>query len=390
MQLPILLALSLGHLVVDLSQGGLTFLLPFFKEALGLSYTAVGALMMTSQLSSSVVQPIFGLWSDRHNLRWLLPLGCLVGGLGIALSGLTKSFPALLAVVGVGGLGVAAYHPEGSKATRWASGARRVTSMGIFAVGGNLGFSLGPLFAGLLYGLAGLKGTVGFLVPAAATALVLWVLLPRLRELEGGQLQAAKALPQDAQPEVLPFGYLPVVILLAVVFFRSWIHLGLTTYIPLYYVSHLGGDPLQARNFQTVFLLSGVAGTLIGSPLVERWDLKRALFASMAAQVPLILPLPQATGFWPYVLLAASGFTLISTFSVTVVLGQELLPRHLGLASGLMLGFSVGTGGLGLTILGAVADAWGVPQALNLLGLLPALAAGLVWLLPRPRLLHAA
>jgi len=88
--------------------------------------------------------------------------------------------------------------------------------------------------------------------------------------------------------------------------------------------------------------------------------------------------------------LAASGFTLISTFSVTVVLGQELLPRHLGLASGLMLGFSVGTGGLGLTILGAVADAWGVPQALNLLGLLPALAAGLVWLLPRPRLLHAA
>lgn len=405
MRLSILLLLSLGHLVVDLTQGGLPFLLPFFKEAFGLSYTAVGVVVLLSNLSSSIVQPLFGYWSDRRSLRWLLPTGCLLAGTGIGLAGFAPGYAPLLALVVLSGLGVAAYHPEASKVARRASGRYRATSMAVFSVGGNLGFGLGPLLAAYGYARAGLAGSLTFVWPAVAMFLLLCLLLPRIRGLGSPEaLSPAGAVASGPGQEAtaatvanpsagsaaaaerrgnLPYGYAPVLALIAIVVLRSWVHAGLTNYIPLYYVTYLGGSETLARDLQTVFLLSGALGTLVGAPLADRWGLKTLVTLSMAAQVPLIYFFPAAHGFWLHLMLAASGFLVISTFAVTVVLGQELLPRHVGLASGLMLGFGIGTGGLGVTVMGAVADAWGVPVALSLLSFLPALAVALTHFLPR-------
>jgi len=393
MQLSLLLLLSLGHLMVDLAQGALPFFLPFFKEAFGLSYTAVGAIMMGANLSSSVIQPVIGLWSDRGSRSWLLPLGCLVAGLGIGLTGLSPNYFTLMLLTVFCGLGVAAYHPEASKTARWASGPQRATSMAVFSVGGNFGFGLGPLFGGLLFAWAGLRGTPGLILPAAAIALILWAVQPRIRALAA--VHQARPVPPPSGPQLdpvpaagaaaPPYGYLPVVLLLLAVCFRSWVHAGLSTYIPLYYVSYLGGDPMHARDLQTAFLLSGAAGTLVGSPLADRWGLKNLMILSMIAQIPLIWLFPQTHGLWLYLVLAATGFLGISTFAATVVLGQELLPNRLGLASGLMLGFAVGTGGLGVTLLGMVADSFGVPAALRVLALLPAAALFLILFVPEPK-----
>lgn len=387
MQLPILLLLSIGHLVVDLNQGGLPFFLPFFKQTFGLSYAAVGTITLASNLSSSIVQPLFGLLSDRWNLRWLLPLGCLLGGIGIGLSGLSPNYYALLLLAVLSGLGVAAYHPEASKVAHQASGPNRATSMAVFSVGGNLGFGLGPLLAGYLYAHSGLSGTAGFVLPAALMFIILLFLI-RTKPVARGQAKtaargntAAHAIPATSSRP--PYGYLPIIILLAVVVLRSWVHAGLTNYIPLYYVTYLGGDPALASKLQTVFLVSGAIGTLVGSPLADRWGLRNLIFLSMAAQVPLVYLFPHTSGPALYAILAASGFFIISTFATTVVLGQELLPSNVGLASGLMLGFGIGTGGLGVILMGAIADRWGVPTALSLLSLLPALAVALTFLLPR-------
>lgn len=396
MRFPILLLLSIGHLVVDLNQGGLPFFLPFFKEAFSLSYTAAGTITLASNLSSSIIQPLFGLLSDRRNLRWLLPAGCLLGGVGIGLSGLSPSYGFLLLLAVLSGLGVAAYHPEASKVAHWASGPNRATSMAVFSVGGNLGFGLGPLFAGYLYARAGLAGSVGFILPAAVMFLVLWLVTSKAkpagteehrktRPAVGSDKDAspAAAARPDLPPAPPPYGYVPVVLLLGIVILRSWVHAGLTTYIPFYYVTYLGGDPAHASRLQTVFLVSGAVGTLVGSPLADRWGLKNLILLSMAAQVPLVYLFPHAQGFWLYAILAASGFLIISTFATTVVLGQELLPRSIGLASGLMMGFGIGTGGLGVILMGAVADTWGVPVALSLLSILPALAMSLAFWLPQ-------
>jgi FSR family fosmidomycin resistance protein-like MFS transporter len=282
--------------------------------------------------------------------------------------------------------------------------------MAVFSVGGNLGVGLGPLCASYFYARAGSAGSLWFILPAGIASLVLCLLLPKITAIAREYASRTPSYPAITAISVagqefslpltaghtgrpaassarvnraVPYGYFPVVILVSIVILRSWVHAGLTNYIPLYYISYLGGDQAHVRNLQAVFLLSGAIGTLVGSPLADRWGLKTLITLSMAAQVPLIYFFPYLQGPWLYAILAASGFLVISTFASTVVFGQELLPRHVGLASGLMLGLGIGTGGLGVTLMGAVADTWGVPAALSLLGFLPAIAVVLTFFLPR-------
>src|SRR5207247_6018031 len=140
-----MVALAGGHLGTDLSNGSLPALLPFLTDRFALSYTLAAALMLASAAASSLVQPLFGLWSDRRGASWLLPGGVAVAGVGIALAAAAPSYWLVLTLVVVSGLGIAAYHPEGSKFAAYASGRRRASGMGAFAIGGNLGLGLGPI-----------------------------------------------------------------------------------------------------------------------------------------------------------------------------------------------------------------------------------------------------
>ena len=157
--------LSAGHLFTDIAQGSIPALLPFLIARNHLSYAAASALVLAATISSSVIQPLFGHFSDRHSLPWLMPLGPGLGGLGVALVGIAPSYGLTFAAVVLSGVGVAAFHPEGSRFANYVSGARRASGMSLFSVGGNVGFALGPVVVTPLVLAFGLHGTLLVLIP---------------------------------------------------------------------------------------------------------------------------------------------------------------------------------------------------------------------------------
>ncbi|HHW41776.1 MAG TPA: MFS transporter [Syntrophomonadaceae bacterium] len=375
--------LGTGHAVTDINQGALTVILTFFPH---LSQLQVGAAMLAFNLSSSVIQPLFGIFSDRFRAAWLIPLGCLFAGLGMAFTGFTGGYLPLLLAVLISGLGVAAYHPEGSKFARFASGERKASGMSLFSVGGNFGFAAGPVLAGLFYKLAGLQGTAGFLVLSGIMALLLWINLPAIvRTQTADRMPVAAAVGHTFSkktPGDIGKALIPVFLLVLVVIMRSWTHLGIVTFLPQYYVRYLHHTHTYAAAVVSLFLLAGAFGTLVGGPLADRWGLKTMIMLSMALLVPLLYLLDHLRGVWLILIVALTGFTIISTFAVTVVFGQELLPHNVGLASGLTLGFGIGMGGVGTTLLGWVADRWGLPAAFHVMIIFPVIGLLLTMLLP--------
>ncbi len=365
--LKVLLLLSSGHLVTDLYQGALPVILPFLKAKLMLSYTATGTILLVGTLTSSVIQPLFGYISDRKEKPLLLPLGCLCAGLGFSMLALPSSFALVLPLVVVSGLGIASYHPEGFRTAHFFTGEKKVTGMSIFSVGGNLGFAIGPLLALFVVQTFGFERLPVMLTPAlvfVATILLFWraITIPRTAaQAEGSARQAGKGTAQ----------WFSLFVLICVVVMRSWVQVGLLTYIPFYFMDVLKGDVLQAGTLVTTFLTGGAVGTLAGAPLADRWGHKRYLILSMFLS-SLLMPLFFVTeGLLLFAVLGLLGMILISTFSVTIVMAQHLIPQGLGVASGLMAGFAIGTGGICVTLLGVIADHFGVPAALQSIMALP-------------------
>lgn len=366
MQVMLLFLLSLGHLVTDLSGGTFPMLLPVLKSELHLSYTALGTLVLAGNLSSSVAQPLFGIWSDRVASRWLLPLGCSLSALGIVLAGLGSGYPLILFGVLLSGIGSAAYHPEGSKQSFLVAGSQKATALSIYSVGGNIGYGLGPAFASFLLTMAGRKGMIGLLLPALVTALLLYFFIPAMKRAETERFSRDTEL---ATPHAVASGgkvmWSALVLITLIVTIRSWVHVGVTTFVPLYYVNVLGQSSRFTSNLLTIFLLAGAFGTVLGRPLADRVGTKKFLYISMISTIPALACLPYAGGFWSFLLSGWSCFALISSFSTTLVYAQELMPGRVGLASGIMLGFAFGLGGLGALLLGKAADIWSVSPVLK-------------------------
>ncbi len=364
--LSILLILSFGHLATDLCQGAIPAILPFLKAKLSLSYATTGTIMLVSNVTSSVVQPLFGYLSDKKEKAFLLPVGCFCAGLGLSLLSIPDHYVLVLMLVTLSGFGIASYHPEGFKTARFFTGDKMATGLSVFTVGGNVGFALGPVAALLIITRFGLDYLPLMLLFSLVFLLLLfgaWRTLAHARPVTSTKGSARAEVPKGA--------YLSVGLIVAVVVMRSWIHFGLMTYIPFYYIDYLKGDALHAGTLVSVFLIGGAVGTLAGAPLADRMGYKRYLILSMALTSALLPLIFVASGPMLFVALAALGMVLISSFTVTVLMAQELLPRHLGVASGLMVGFAIGTGGIGVTILGVIADHFGVPVALKSIMLLP-------------------
>jgi MFS transporter, FSR family, fosmidomycin resistance protein len=366
----VLALLSVAHLVTDVNQGALPALLPFFKESLNLSYTLAGVILLLGNISSSVIQPAFGYISDKHPTKWFLTIAPLIACLGLGLTGLAPSYFPLLICVIVSGTGVASFHPEGYKTAHFFTGEKKATGMAIFSVGGNLGMGLGPIFALTLIHTFGGKGTTAMVVPGILMAGALLL----LTSWQTPSTPSPSAQKKSEKKEPLsPKTKRSLLILIGVVIFRYWTQLGLLAYIPFYYIDTLKGNPIYVGALTSTFLMAGAAGTLIGGPLADRWGHRKFLSITMILVVPLLLLFYTMKGPILFVILGITGMALICTFSVTVVMGQALLPQRLGMASGLMVGFSVGTGGVGVTLLGMIADAWGVPAAMNSILILPVL-----------------
>jgi MFS transporter, FSR family, fosmidomycin resistance protein len=379
-----LLLLSLGHMVTDINQGGLPILLPFLKDAFGLSYAAAGALIMTSNLTSSIVQPVFGYFTDRWGAIWLLPTGVLMACFGFSLVGFSPNYPFLLIAVLMSGLGVAAYHPEGFKTARFFTGDKKATGMAVFAVGGSLGFSVAPMFVIAAYTWLGLKGTALSALPGVVTGVLLLASLPWL---SAPQRMRSETTSRTGAAGMIPIRkrWVPLTLLISAVTVRSWVQMGMMTFLPFYFVNVLKSDPVMVGKLLTVFLVSGAVGTLLGAPVADRIGHKKFFVLGMIPLAPLLWLFLQLEGWPALALIGLIGFVLVSNFSVTIVMAQQILPDRLGMASGLMVGFAIGTGGIGATILGSVADHWGVMRVLEIVACLPVLGVIFAALIPYPQ-----
>jgi MFS transporter, FSR family, fosmidomycin resistance protein len=374
--------LSAGHLFTDVAQGSVPALLPFLIAKDHLSYAAASALVLAATISSSVIQPVFGHLSDRRSLPWLMPIGPALGGIGIALAGIAPSYGLTFAAIVVSGIGVAAFHPEGSRFANYVSGARRASGMSLFSVGGNIGFALGPVIVTPLMLVFGLSGTLFVLIPTLLMATVLVVELPRLTgfrtDVNAGRVQ------REQQPE----RWGPFTILAGVIALRSFVYFGLVTFIPLYYVHVLHAGKAVGNAALSAMLVGGAAGTLIGGPMADRFGRRAVLIGSMALLPPLVVAFLVSGPLGAAVFATAAGAATVSTFAVTIVMGQEFLPGRLGVSAGVTIGLSIGLGGVGAPLLGLVADADGLRTVFEVIAVLPLLALALSLALPGRRRVH--
>jgi FSR family fosmidomycin resistance protein-like MFS transporter len=367
--------LSAGHLFTDVSQGSIPALLPFLIARDHLSYASVSALILAATISSSVIQPLFGHLSDRHSLPVLMPLGPVLGGIGVGLAGIAPSYWLTFAAVVLSGVGVAAFHPEGSRFANYVSGSRRSSGMSLFSVGGNIGFALGPILVTPLVLAFGLSGTLFVIVPTAVMGAVLARELPRLRAFRVRPAHpAASATATDAWG---PFTLLAVVIAL-----RSFVYFGMVTFIPLYYVRDLHTGKALGGAALSVMLVGGAIGTLVGGRLADRYGRRAVLRGSMLVLPPLMVGFIVSGPVLALVFAGLAGAATIATFAVTIVMGQEYLPGRIGVASGVTIGLSIGLGGVGAPLLGLLADASGLRAVFEVIAVFPLLALAVAQLLP--------
>jgi FSR family fosmidomycin resistance protein-like MFS transporter len=368
-------ALSSGHLATDLAQGSLPALLPFLKAEFDLTYTMASALVLAATISSSLIQPLFGLWSDVRGALWLLPAGVGLAGVGMALAAAAPSYPLTLLAVLAAGVGVAAYHPEGSKFASYASGSRRASGMSFFSVGGNIGFALGPVYASALILTLGLKGGLLIALPGLAVAtglvLVLRYLASFAPDESPGERRAAAAKTETRG----------LVLLLVVVGLRSVAHMGLFTFIPLWEI-HNGHGEAYGTFVLALFLFAGAVGTLLGGPLADRFGRRPVLRGSFIAATPLILVYVLVGGPIGVAAVTLSGACVIGTFGVSLVMSQEYMPGRVGMASGLSIGLAIGLGGVAALVLGALADTVDLETAVLATAIGPTLALRVSFLLP--------
>ncbi len=373
--------LSAAHLVTDINQGALPALLPFFKEALNLSYTMSGVIVLSSNLTSSIVQPAFGHISDRRPIGWFLPLSPLIACLGLSIAGFVSSYSLILLCVMFTGFGVASFHPEGFKTAYYFTGDKKATGMSIFAVGGSLGIAVGPIVALSLVSAFGLKGIVGLILPGI---LVATVLLFNMSMLFTPVKSAHKEAKKEARKPLSRNQKRSFFLLLSIATVRAWAQLGLVAYIPFYYINYLKGNPIYAGKLVSTFLLAGALGTLIGAPIADRWGHKKFLMITLILSFPFFVLFYNSSGLTALFFLGFAGMVLNSTFALSTVMAQAILPQYLGMASGMMVGFTISAGGIGVTLLGTIADAWGVPMAIKSIFAMPLIAFGLASLLKYP------
>lgn len=372
-------ALSGGHLAVDFASGAIPALIPFLTTKFDLSYTATAGIMLAATVSSSLVQPAFGILSDRHGAMWLLPAGVALAAVGVALAAVSPSYWLVLAFVFASGLGIAAYHPEGAKFAAFASGRRRASGMALFNIGGNTGYALGPIVVTALIVWLGLKGVAVAAVPVVVAAVVLAAVTPYLRGLAPERAAHRRAAGED-QPRAMA-------LLVVVIVLRSVAWFGLLTFVPLWAVS-LGDTEAEGNRLLALMLVAGAVGTIVLGPVADRVGLRRTLLVTQIALPPLILAFVLVGGAAGALALMLVGVCVVGTFSVTMVLGQLYLPRHVGMASGLVVGLAIGVGGVAAVMLGAVADAVDLETALWLTALAP--VGGIVACLFLPPALSAA
>jgi len=370
-----------AHFLNDLVTTGMVpALVVMYKEAFQLNYTESSLIVLVSYLTSSVMQPIFGMITDKKQYVWMFSLGVFLSIFGLSLTGIAPSLPWLLVFVAISGIGSGMFHPEASRGTHLASGGKKGKAQAIFQVGGNAGQAVGPLMIPLILIYTGLEGLI-WLFPIAILSLFLTV--PLLKWMK----EKVKITQNKARELIGRKNHIPgSIILVIIIILRSWCQVGVVVFLPFYF-SHLSLSATETLNF--IFVGAGAIGTFVGGLLSDRIGMKRLLIASMSLATPVALILPYSEGMITIIILLLFGFTVLSSFSVSVVYMQLLLPKNIAMASGLTIGLGVGAGGIGAVFMGSISDLLGVSTVFFILSILPLIASLLALLLPNEKKLEA-
>lgn len=375
--------LTSTHVVDDLYQGAVPALLPFLAIERHYSYTGLTGITLAATFLASVVQPGFGALTDRYrHLGWLVAAGLLTAGLGIGLSGLGDNYAITWCAVAASGIGVAAYHPEATRTARSLAG-DSTQAMSWFSVGGNAGIALGPIIVTPVLLASRLDGTPLLAVPAVVMAGVLAVRRPWRRAPAAGLRSGGERSGPDQADDWRGFARLTVVVVL-----RSIAYFGIASLLALFAIRHFHASTTVGSAVLTVFIGSGVIGTLGGGWLADHWQrvgTLRLCYGLSAVAVLLVIAAPDVAVLFSAV--SFLGIVLFAPFAVQVTLGQDFLPNRVGTASGVTLGLGVSAGGLAAPLFGVLADSYGLRTAFGAIVVFPVLAAALTVLLrdPRPR-----
>ena len=367
----ILGAISVSHLLNDMIQSLILAIYPLLQNEFSLSFLQIGMITLTFQLSSSLLQPIVGYWTDKHPMPWSLPVGMCFTLSGLVLLALSGSFETVLIAAALVGTGSSVFHPESSRVARMASGGRHGLAQSIFQVGGNFGSSLGPLLAAIIIAPYG-KGNVAWFVLAALLAIVV---LAQVSRWYAAQHRVNKGKKAATVMNPLPRNkvILAVCILLVLIFSKYFYMASISSYFTFYLMHKFDLSVQNAQIHLFIFLFAVAAGTVIGGPVGDKIGRKYVIWGSILGVAPFTLLLPYATLFWTGVLTVIIGFVLASAFSAILVYAQELLPGRIGMVSGLFFGFAFGMGGLGAAVLGVVADHTSIDLVYKICAYLPLL-----------------
>lgn len=363
-------SLSAGHLLVDFNQGALASLIPFLVLEKDLSYAIAASLVLYMNLVSSIVQPLFGIISDKKTNLWILPLSLLFASGGICYLGFAEDYIHQVIGVLISGIGIAAYHPDSSKLVNTITTNNLGKNMSIFSVGGNLGFGISPIIITLIMATLGFKGISLILIPT----IIITVLIIKLIVLDENTVNASvKDLNNDKEykNDWKSFSLLSVVL-----FGRSIIFYGLNTFLASYLISELSQTKTMGNIALSILFISGAVGTLLGGKIADKIGFTKIINGSFLIMPILIIILALSNNaIISIIMLIPIGLSLFATYSPIVILGQKFLPKNKGFASGVTLGLSMSIGGIVTPLLGKIGDIFNLQVVIFILSIIAIIGA---------------
>ncbi len=370
---PILIALSFSHLLNDTLQSLIPSIYPMVKDSFQLTFSQIGLITFTFQISASLLQPIVGFVTDKKPQPYALAIGMCFTMLGLISLSMASTFHLVLLSVGLIGVGSAIFHPEASRIAHMASGGRHGMAQSLFQVGGNAGSSLGPLLAALILLPYGRFQIIWFsLVALIAIAILSWVggwyknNMHRIKKKSASADSSNPALRLTKGKVTISIG-----ILLLLIFSKYIYMASLTSYFTFYLIHKFGLSIQSSQMYLFVFLFSVAAGTFIGGPVGDRIGRKYVIWISILGVAPFALALPHMNLFWTGAFSVIIGLVLSSAFSAILVYAQELIPGKVGMVAGLFFGFAFGIAGIGSALLGNLADKTSIEHVFFVCSFLP-------------------
>lgn len=368
----------LGHLATDICQGSVGAALAVLLAAGYLhTNTEISMLVLASTLLSSIVQPLVGIISDLKPRPWIMTVGMVTAALGIGFIGCTQNFILMFILISISGVGVAMFHPQGSRLCHACSHEHMGQGMSIFSVGGNIGFAIGPVIISLATLLFGPPGIMVIMLPALIMMFVFMNRHQHYTELTLNENRELKSQPQERE------SYAGFAILTMMIFFRSCVYFGLTTFIPLYFMSRFKWEVGLANGNLTVIAVCSALATLAGGTLADRFGFKTVLAMSATLAVPFLIAFAamDSAGLAVAFLIPAALF-LYGSLSVSMVMGQKLLCNHIGFASGITIGLGISFGGITSPLLGYIGDHYGLEYTMWTIVVAAMISALVAWFVP--------